>query len=172
MDRQGTLINPQTLQFVRLLPGPIERVWDYLTDAEMRKQWFCGGSSALLPGKEVSFVFHNSQLGSPSHPTPEKYQEYGDGFESKAVVVKAEKPHLFVIKWEGVVTFQLEEKGDEVQLTLTHENMSDSRDARVGTLAGWHTHLDLLEEVLHNRTPFSFWPAHMRQEEAYEQLVT
>ena len=40
MDRNGTLLNPQTLQFQRLLPGPIERVWDYLTDAEKEKNGF------------------------------------------------------------------------------------------------------------------------------------
>ena len=171
MDRHGKLLNPHTLQFVRVLPGPIERIWDYLTDAGKRKQWFCDGTSALIPGQQINFVFYNSQLGHPPHPAPEKYQDYGDGFESKAVVVKAEKPHLFVIEWEGLVTFQLEPDGDQVRLTLTHQNLADTKDTRVGTLAGWHTHLDLLEEVLHDRTPSSFWPAHMDQEGVYEQRV-
>jgi hypothetical protein len=30
----GVLIEPGTIRFERILPGPIERVWDYLTDSE------------------------------------------------------------------------------------------------------------------------------------------
>ena len=33
MDKYGERIDETTVRFVRILPGPIERVWDYLTDA-------------------------------------------------------------------------------------------------------------------------------------------
>ncbi|MEM8895818.1 MAG: SRPBCC family protein [Bacteroidota bacterium] len=171
MEREGKLLDNRTLQFVRMLPGPIDRVWEYITDAEKRSKWFCGGSSGLAEGDKFKFVFHNSQLGSPPEPTPRKYAEYGDGFESEAVVVKAVKPHLFVIEWEGVVTFRLEEHDEQVKLTLTHEKLADSKESRVGTLAGWHTHLDILGEVLNDRVPNSFWSAHMAQEKAYDSWV-
>ena len=36
-DAYGTLIEPATLKIERLLPGPIERVWAYLTDSELRR---------------------------------------------------------------------------------------------------------------------------------------
>src|SRR6266704_3585672 len=37
-DAYGTLIEPTTLKIQRLLPGPIERIWAYLTDSDpMRK---------------------------------------------------------------------------------------------------------------------------------------
>lgn len=38
-DHHGLLAEPATLTIVRVLPGPIERVWSYLTDGELRRQW-------------------------------------------------------------------------------------------------------------------------------------
>ena len=38
-DAYGALIDPATLKIQRLLPGPIERVWAYLTQSELRGQW-------------------------------------------------------------------------------------------------------------------------------------
>jgi len=43
IDSYGTLIGPNTLQMKRLLPGPIERVWDYLVVSELRRQWLASG---------------------------------------------------------------------------------------------------------------------------------
>ncbi len=171
MNNYGKLIAPDTLQFERLLPGPIELVWEYLTDADKRSKWFCEGTSSHKPGEEIEFVFRNSQLGSPPEPTPDKYKEYGDGFESKAVIITSEKPNLYVIEWEGVVRFELEEQGDKVRLVLTHEKLQDSKETRVGTLAGWHTHLDILNDQLNGKESKAFWPAHMSLEDSYTSKV-
>lgn len=171
MNKYGELVTLTTLKFERLLHGPIELVWEYITDAEKRSKWFCGGTTGLNAGDNINFVFQNSQLGSPPVPTPEKYKEYGDGFVSQAVVLKAEKPNLFVIEREGKVTFELAEEGEMVKLILTHENLADSVDARVGTLGGWHTHLDILVDVVNGIEPKSFWPAHMALEKEYEQRL-
>ena len=171
MNTHGKLLDSQTLQFERLLPGPIERVWDYITDAEKRSEWFCGGTSGHQVGEGFTFVFHNSTLGHPPVPTPEKYKDFGDGFQSKAVVVKVDKPNLFVIEWEGIVTFKLEEVGEQVLLTLTHEKLQDSKESRVGTLAGWHTHLDILVTICTGQRPRSFWTVHMSFEDHYAKSV-
>jgi uncharacterized protein YndB with AHSA1/START domain len=37
-DAYGALIEPATLKIERILPGPIERIWAYLTDSDMRKK--------------------------------------------------------------------------------------------------------------------------------------
>ena len=39
MDRYGKLVDAQTVVFERLLPGPIERVFDYLWDEDKRNPW-------------------------------------------------------------------------------------------------------------------------------------
>lgn len=172
MNTYGKLITPTTLQFERFLPGPIERVWEYITDAEKRSKWFCAGSSGLAPGDDIKFIFYNSQLGSPVEETPEKYKDYGDGFESQAIVVKSEKPNLFAIEWEGLVTFELTEEGKMVKLTLTHEKLQDSKETRVGTLAGWHTHLDILLDLFNNHESAGFWSTHMALEEEYASKIS
>ena len=46
----GTQLEDGSLRFVRDLPGPIERVWDYLVDPEKRALWFCGGTSGEKAG--------------------------------------------------------------------------------------------------------------------------
>ncbi len=170
MNNYGTLIAPNTLQFVRLLPGTIDRVWELITDPEQRALWFAGGPTEMKAGGSMQLIFNNSQF-CPPDPVPEKYKDYGDGFVSKATVLRCEPPALFEIEWEGVVRFELEEQDGKVQLTLTHEKLADSHETRTGTLAGWHNHLDILEDRLNSRAPEPFWPAHMKLEEEYDQRL-
>jgi uncharacterized protein YndB with AHSA1/START domain len=42
-EAYGVLTEPATLKIQRLLPGPIERVWAYLTDSELRRRWLAAG---------------------------------------------------------------------------------------------------------------------------------
>ena len=46
----ATLSDASTLQIQRVLPGPVERVWAYLTDGELRRQWLAAGEMRLEPG--------------------------------------------------------------------------------------------------------------------------
>ena len=39
----GVLTEPATLRIERLLPGPIERVWAYLTESDLRRKWLAAG---------------------------------------------------------------------------------------------------------------------------------
>jgi len=39
MNRAATAIDGELVRFERLLPGPIERVWDYLTKPNLQKRW-------------------------------------------------------------------------------------------------------------------------------------
>ncbi|SNS70830.1 Uncharacterized conserved protein YndB, AHSA1/START domain [Ekhidna lutea] len=171
MSTHGKLIAPNSLQFERLLPGPKERVWEYITDGDKRGQWFAGGSTNLEVGGEIKYVFNNSHLSSQYEPAPDKYKDYGDGFVSHAKVIKSEPHDLFVIEWEGLVTFELQQQGEEVKLTLTHEKLNDSKETRVGTLAGWHTHLDILHDLLNDKKCEGFWSVHMEWEGHYAKVV-
>ncbi len=44
LDAYGVLTEPATLTIQRLLPGPIERVWAYLTESDLRRQWLAAGA--------------------------------------------------------------------------------------------------------------------------------
>ncbi|WP_424960992.1 SRPBCC family protein [Ekhidna sp.] len=172
MDKYGKLIEDHTLQFERLLPGPIERVWEYLTDGEKRALWFAGGPMDTVPGGKVEYQFNHDLLSPEEEVIPEKYKDLEGGMTSMADVLTYNEPHLLVIGWEGgEVTFKLEEQGDQVKLTLTHSNLKRDRDARIGTFAGWHTHLDILQDRLSKKDPKAFWTAHSKMEEEYEQMI-
>ncbi len=167
MQGEGKLIAKDTLQFERIFLGTIEQVWEYLIDPKKRGKWFSKGTRGQKVGDEMIFIFSNSKLGTHPEPTPEKYKEFGDGFESKALITKWNKPNLLEIEWEGVVTFQLEQQKEKVKLTLTHEKLQDSKEARIGTLAGWHTHLDLLVDYLIGKETKGFWSVQLVREEEY-----
>jgi uncharacterized protein YndB with AHSA1/START domain len=53
-DAYGALIEPATLKIERLLPGPIERVWAYLTESELRRQWLAAGQMEMKSGTRSS----------------------------------------------------------------------------------------------------------------------
>src|SRR3981081_2361669 len=49
-DAYGELIEPTTLKIQRLLPGPIERIWAYLTDSDLRSKWLAAGAMEMEGG--------------------------------------------------------------------------------------------------------------------------
>ena len=173
MNNYGELIDQNTLQFKRVLPGKIERVWQYLIDPELRGKWFDSGAIDLNPQGVMELNFHHQSLAKEDDPIPEKFQGMKDGTQSSAVVLKVEEPTLLVINWEGgIVTFNLEQVSEsEVLLTLTHERLKVSKDYRMGVLAGWHTHLNILIDVLSNIEPKGFWRVYIPFETEYAQKL-
>ena len=61
-DRLGVVIAPRTVRIERILPGPVERVWAYLTESDKRKKWLAQGPMANYVGGDVKLTFHHSQL--------------------------------------------------------------------------------------------------------------
>ncbi|WP_421879869.1 SRPBCC family protein [Marinoscillum sp.] len=173
MNSYGELINQNTLQFKRKLPGTVDRVWEYLVDPELRQKWFAGGPVNLKSGGIMELHFDHAKFSDQHDPIPDKYQNMESGSKSEATVLRVEKPNLLVINWEeGIVTFKLEQvAANEVLLTLTHERLQDSMDYRIGVLAGWHTHLDILVDVISGLSVRPFWNQHMSLEDEYEQKL-
>jgi hypothetical protein len=77
------------VRFERLLPGPIERVWDYLTKPELQKTWLAESAA------EVCDVTQCQPLRS---------LEYS-------------------LRDSSVVSFELEARGSDVLLVLTHRRL-------------------------------------------------
>lgn len=171
MSDYGVVTEAGSVRFERLLPAPVERVWDYLTDSELRRKWFAGGAMDLQPGGALTLVFRNSELSPGDEEVPEKYRRY-EGFESRGEVLRAEPPRLLVWTWfeeEGPpteVSWELEPRGDQTLMTLTHRRLAN-RGAMVNVSGGWHLHLDVLEDVLAGRPPRRFWARNAKLEEEY-----
>ena len=70
-DAYGTLTEPATLTLQRLLPGPIERVWAYLTDGELRRKWLAAGTMELTAGAPFELVWRNDELTDPPGTRPD-----------------------------------------------------------------------------------------------------
>jgi uncharacterized protein YndB with AHSA1/START domain len=66
----GVLTEPATLTIERLLPGPIDRVWAYLTESELRRKWLAAGEMNLTVGSAFEFHWRNDELTTPPGSRP------------------------------------------------------------------------------------------------------
>jgi len=168
-DMPGTLSDGSMLRMQRRLPGPIERVWSYLTDSDLRRQWLASGEMSLQPGASFELVWRNDELSSSPAERP-------DGFaaESRATCqfVEVEPPRRMRYVWPGVgeVSIELETVDNSVMLTLTHRQLSGER-LILNVCAGWHAHLVLLVAHLEGTRPPSLWSTWNRLRKDYEGQV-
>ncbi|MCC5874649.1 MAG: SRPBCC family protein [Candidatus Sumerlaeia bacterium] len=162
----------------RRLPGPIERVWSYLVDEDKRAKWFGGGPWPLQPGARGRLIFNHDNLTPHEENIPEEYREDACGGTFDVEVVHCEPPKKLTFRWfekDGSefseVTFELAPEGEDVQLVLTHRLLRDRRE-EISVSSGWHTHVDLLIDVLEGRTPQPFWEKAIHLEKVYEELYS
>ena len=174
MGKYGERIDKTTVRFERMLPGPIERVWEYLTDAEKRATWLCGGITESQVGGKVEMLFHNASLSSkPDIDKPTKYKDMPEKVAFGGTVTKYDPPNALSHTWDfeneqSEVCYELETVDDEVRLVLTHRRLNSSEEV-LSVSGGWHTHLDILEDVLEGREPEAFWKTHAPIEAEYER---
>ena len=155
----GIVTSPGTVRFERVFPGPIERVWSYLTDSEKRGKWLASGEMELRVGGRVDLFFHHADLSFEKTP-PAKFKQIEDGFRSSATVTRYEPPRLLGITWfESVdqeVTFELFPQDGNVRFVLTHHRIGKADDM-ANFSSGWHAHLAMLADQLNGREPRPFW---------------
>ena len=166
----GELIDPTSVQIERMLPGPIERVWSYLTDSDLRGQWLATGEMGLKPGGKVELVWRNDELSGGKEDRPEGVPEER---RMECAILRFEAPRLLEIGWGTMgseVTFELEPRGSEVLLTVTHRRLPD-RSNLLGVSAGWHAHLEVLIAVLNGRQRPLFWKTWTELRAAYDQRL-
>lgn len=177
LEGQGQVIGAREVQFSRLLPGPIERVWDYLTDGDLRGKWLAAGPLEPRVSGRVELVFKHANLSPVQEEPPERYREMNEkGHTQVNEVLAYDPPRLLKITWGSAgdgpseVTFELTPEGDEVRLVLTHRKLAH-RGEMVNVSGGWHTHLAILEDNLAGRVPRPFWSTWRGKEEAYDALL-
>ena len=172
MNEYGKLIEPGTIRFERLLPGPIELVWEYLTDSDKRGLWFASGTMEPRAGGKVAFSFDNASLSPDKTPPPEKYKGRGQ-VTIHHTIIRFVPPRFLSMTWgdeknPSEVSFELTAEGERVRLILIHRRLPD-RSSMVNVGAGWHTHLDVLSDRLNGRSSPAFWTLYSGMEEYYEK---
>lgn len=172
----ATLDAPDTVRIERTLPGPIERVWAFLTESDKRAQWLAAGEMELRIGGSVEHVFRNSELTDNDDPPPAKYAKYGPESRMHGRITACEPPRLLAYSWgessgeNSQVRFELSADGDDVQLVVIHSRLPN-REEMISVAGGWHTHLDILADRLSGRPPPGFWATHTRLEAEYERRI-
>jgi uncharacterized protein YndB with AHSA1/START domain len=168
-DAYGELIEPATLKLQRLLPGPIERIWAYLTDSELRRKWLAAGTMAMQVGAPFEFVWRNGELSDQPTARPADFPEE---HRMQSRITELDPPRKLSIAWNnsGDVTFELEPKGKGVLLTVTHRRLPD-RSTMLKVSAGWHMHLDTLVARASGEEPGPFWEGWSRLQREYDRLL-
>ncbi len=176
MNSYGALVAPDTLRIERVLPGSIERVWEYLTDSDKRSTWLAAGIMELKAGGHVEHRFNNNDLTQDDDLPPPKYSHCQDEQLLLGEITACKPPYLLSYIWnkgsseESEVCFELTTKGKDVALTLTHRRLN-SRAETLSVAAGWHAHLDILIAQLNDEVPPGFWRNHTRLETEYDQRL-
>ena len=144
LHAQGQMSSVPCVTFTRLLPGPIERVWSYLTDPNKLPTWY--GEVALIEPRQGGKV------------------RLIDG-HIRGIVTQWRPPHKLVYTWnvfnagdaedavseypESYPTFELEPSGKEVLLTFKHFPILERFIPQ--NAMGWHTMLDMLTAALNDQ---------------------
>ncbi|WID96296.1 SRPBCC family protein [Bosea vestrisii] len=161
MNEYGVVLESGAVRFERLLPGPVERVWSYLTDSDKRGTWLASGQLEPRVGGTVDLLFKHSEI--TSERPPGRYREMNDkGWPSKGTVTRYEPMTALAMTWPGEgsatseVTFELTPEGDKVKLVLTHRKLANKAEM-TDVSGGWHAHLGILEDKLAGDPPRGFW---------------
>lgn len=173
-EEPAKFTSPTELRIVRTLPGPIERVWDYITDPEKRARWFAGGELEQKAGGKFVFAMVHKNI-APDETPPAKYAQVQDpGVTFEGRVRRCEPPRLLVFTFgseDSEVTFELTPQGKQVLFVLTHRTRGDEENAELTNYAsGWHTHLAHFVALLEGKPRPPFWTVHAQRLAEYEKL--
>ena len=166
----GTLSEPMTLTIQRFLPGPVERIWAYLTDSDLRRQWLAAGDMKMEVGAPFTLTWRNNELMKNSGTPPPGYSSE-DSMESR--ITELDPPHRITFTWytSGTVTFELSPRGERVLLTVIHRGIP-SRDVLLKVGPGWHNHLDVLVARVNGREPQPFWDQFPKLQKEYQRRLS
>jgi len=150
LARDGTLETTATgyrLTYERYLDHPPEKVWRFLTDPDRLLDWLAAAEIDLTEGGSVVLRWQNTDTE-------------GNSAVARGTIIRLDPPNLieFDTDIHGLLTWQLDANGDGCLLRLTvNHALPDEYLAIV--LAGWHAHLDFLEEALDGQSvDWPNWP--------------
>ena len=171
MSALATQLDEGTVEFVRILPGPIERVWSYLADSDKRRQWLGSGALPARVGETFSLHIKHSDYWPSDVPADQRAAMAKAEMQMMHVLLALEPPYRLAYSfqpegWEETrVEFRLAPEGTgKVRLTLTHSKLAHGKLGRrhaAEASHGWRGHLHILEHKLEGKALPAFadiWP--------------
>lgn len=132
-----------SVRFERYLDYPVTRVWDAISQPAEMARWLADVSLDPRPGGTIEIRFFHADS------------------VSRGNITRINPPTLLEYTWQenggpvSLVRWELFEEGaGKSRLVLTHLKL----DSEIPSFAaGWHTHLDLLGQVLDGLRPSFSW---------------
>jgi uncharacterized protein YndB with AHSA1/START domain len=143
------------LRYERRLRHPIEQVWAALTDPEQIEEWWARAEVELSEGGRARLEWLNGDAVAEGRITR---------LEPPLAIEFDTEPH-------GRLLWELRPEGDNTHLTLT-VTAALPEDQLAKVVAGWHVHIDFLEDALDGRPvdwadwPEDRWQVHFERYEA------
>jgi uncharacterized protein YndB with AHSA1/START domain len=172
MTERATLMKPSTIRFERLLPGPVERVWAYLTESKKRATWLAAGEFDLRLGGRIELHFDNNSLSDETAP-PGAMGTGKHMAEGKITRLEPLRALAYTWSWSGKVsevTYELTPRGKDVLLTIQHR-LPDEQGIKIAVGGGWAVHTGILADQLNGVKPRPFWTTHARQMKEFEAAL-
>jgi uncharacterized protein YndB with AHSA1/START domain len=131
------------LRYERRLRHPVEKVWAALTEPPRMEEWWARAAVLeLTDGGRARIEWLNSEAVAEGRITR---------LEPPRVIEFDTEPH-------GRLLWELRRHDDGTHLTLTVINEIPD-EYRASAMAGWHVHLDFLEEALDGKpVDWPNWP--------------
>ena len=139
-------VDDEAIRLERLLPAPVEEVFDALTDAARMAEWFSPVGGAEVEAEAVVGGRLRVVMGE------------GDvRIEHDGEFLEVLRPTRLSFTWRSrftgdratVVTIELSGEGEETWLLLRHDRLP--RDARASHEGGWGAILDRLSAAVASR---------------------
>ena len=140
-DTTASFLKLPGVRLERVLPGPIERLWDHLTNTRLLQAWF-GDKSEIEPRQGGAVRLMDGHIRGtvtqwqPPHRLTYTWNVFGPGDSPAAVSAYP----------ESYLTLELRDQGDQVSLVLTHLPVLERFEKQ--NAMGWHTFLDILSDTL------------------------
>jgi uncharacterized protein YndB with AHSA1/START domain len=168
-EPRATLVKPSTIRFERLLPGPVERVWAYLTESKKRATWLAAGEFDLRVGGKIELHFDNDTL-TDDVPPPDAIGRGRHSATGRITRLEPLRVLAHTWSWEGgdsEVRYTLTPKGKDVLLTIEHR-LPEDRGLTIAVGGGWAVHTGILADRLDGAKPRPFYATHARLMKEFE----